>query len=236
MPSLSTLRVVVVSALVVLVRSSFASGEALPVVASRLVTGPASHVDLTNNAVQPVTAWTLVVTTTSQDGTVHRSTETIDAYLSEVTREFAGSPERVDRLMPGQTREIALEPAGTGAVAEVTAVVLEDGTALGDPEILDSVFEHRAKQRDELREVVALFDAVLPKARGTTALEQLRQGFAAQAGPAESGAHQSAREAVDMYLQRATPANTDAIDQLIRKYADIVRREYELAERHSKRK
>src|SRR5207344_3002321 len=107
-------------------------GAELPVVASHLVTGPNSHVDLTNTSMQPVTAWTLVVTTTQKDGTVHRSTETIDAYLSEVTKEFAGH-DKVDRLLPGQTREIALDPAGTGAVAEVTAVILEDGTALGDP-------------------------------------------------------------------------------------------------------
>ena len=236
MPSLHSRRAAFACVLLVLVRSSLSYGEQLPVVASRLVTGPASHVDLTNTSMQPVTAWTLVVTTTGSDGSVHRSTETIDAYLSEVTREFASSSDRVDRLMPGQTREMALDPAGAGAVAEVTAVILEDGTALGDPEILASVFEHRAKQRDELREVVAVFDAVLPKARGTTALEQLKQGFAVQAAGAESGAHQSAREAVDAYLQRATPANAEAIDQLVRKYADIVRREFDLAERHSKRK
>src|SRR5262249_38667587 len=160
------------------VLASPAHGEQLPVAASHLVTGPTSHVDLTNTSTQPVTAWTLVVTTMNKDGSVHRSTETIDAYLSEVTREFAGSSDRVERRMPGQTRAIALDPTGAGAVAEVTAVILEDGTALGDPETLASVFEHRAKQRDELREVVTVFDAVLPKATGTTALEQLKQGFA----------------------------------------------------------
>jgi hypothetical protein len=35
-------------------------------------------------------------------------------------------------------------------------------------------------------------------------------------------------------LKRATPSNADAIDGLVRKYADIVKREYELAERHSR--
>jgi hypothetical protein len=230
------MRIIYACALVAVILSSPVRGEPLPVATSRLVTGPMSHVDLTNNAAQPVTAWTLLVTTTGKDGSVHRSTETVDAYLSEVTREVAGSSDKVDRLMPGQAREIALDPAGPGAVAEVTAVIFEDGTALGDRETIDSVFEHRAKQRDELREVVAVFDAVLPKARGTTALEQLKQGFATQAAHTESGAHQSAREAVDVYLQRATAANADAIDQLVRKYADIVRREYELAEKHSKRK
>ena len=208
----------------------------LPVVASRLVTGPSSHVDLTNTSTQPVTAWTLVVTTTQQDGTVHRATETIDAYLSEVTKEFAGMSARVERLLPGQTREIALDPAGTGAIAEVTAVILQDGTALGDQEALASVFEHRARERDQLHEVVNVFESVLPSARGVAALEGLKRAFAVQAPQGESPAHQSAREAVDAYLQRATPANADAIDQLLRTYADIVRREYDLAEKHSHRK
>ena len=89
-------------------------GAELPVAASHLVTGPNSHVELTNTSSQPVTAWTLVVTTTEKDGTTHRSTETVDAYLSEVTKEFSGMSDRVDRLLPGQSREIALEPAGRG--------------------------------------------------------------------------------------------------------------------------
>jgi DNA polymerase III delta prime subunit len=144
--------------------------------------------------------------------------------------------DKVDRLLPGQTREIPLDPAGTGATAEVTAVILQDATALGDQETIASVFEHRARERDQLRQVVDVFDAVLPSARGVAALEDLKRGFAVQAPQGESAAHQSAREAVDAYLQRATPATADAIDQLVRKYADIVRREYELAEKHSRRK
>jgi hypothetical protein len=208
----------------------------LPVEASHLVTGPNSHVDLTNSSNQPVTAWTLVVTTMEKDGTTRRVTETIDAYLSEVTKEFSGMSAKVDRLMPGQTREIALDPVGAGAVAEVTAVVLQDGTALGDPETIASVFEHRATERDQLREVVDVFGAVLPSAHGIAALEGLKRAFAVPASQGESAAHQSAREAVDSYLQRATPATAEPIDQLLRQYADIVRREYELAAKHSQRK
>jgi hypothetical protein len=208
----------------------------LPVVASRLVTGPASHVDLTNTSSQPVTAWTLVVTTMEKDGRTHRAVETIDAYLSEVTREFVGASEKVDRLMPGQTREIMLDPVGAGATAEVTAVILEDGTAAGDRETIASVFEQRARQRDELRTVVQVFDAVLPSTHGAAALEDLGRRFASQSSPDESPAHRAAREAVESYRQRSTAANVDAIDQLLRKYADIVRREYGLADKHSQRK
>jgi hypothetical protein len=143
---------------------------------------------------------------------------------------------RVERLLPGQTREIAIDPAGAGATAEVTAVILQDGTALGDAEALASVFEHRAQERDQLHEVVNVFESVLPSSRGAAALEGLKRAFAVQSPQGESAAHQSAREAIDVYVQRVTPANADAVDQLLRAYADIVRREYDLAEKHSHRK
>ena len=224
------------TALVVGLAATVLQGADLPVVASALVTGPVSRVDLTNTATQPVTAWTLVTTTKETDERTHRTVETIDAYLSEVTREFVGASERVDRLMPGETRRIMLDPVASGSTVEVTAVILEDGTALGDDETLTSVFEHRLKERHALREVFDVFNAVLPSTRGTAALEALKQRLVPAASKEETPAHRSAREAVDAYLARTTAANVDAIDQLIRKYADIVRREYELAEKHSRRK
>jgi hypothetical protein len=211
-------------------------GADLPVVTSGLVVGPVSRIDLTNTSRQPVTSWTLVVTTRETDGRTRRAVETIDAYLSEVTREFVGASDRVDRLMPGETRRFMLDPVSSGATVEVTAAILDDGTAIGDEETIASVFEHRAKERDALRTVVDAFDAVLPSTRGTPALEALKQRFTAVDPSQETPAHRSAREAVDAYLQRTTSANVDAIDQLVRKYADVVRREYELADRHSRRK
>jgi len=223
-------------ALFVLAAASRVVAADLPVVVSNLTTGASSHVDLTNTSNQPATAWTLVVTTNEGGGQTRRASETIDAYLSEVTRDFAGTSAAVDRLMPGQTRQMMLDPVASGAKAEVTAVVLEDGTALGDEEALASVFESRAKERDDLREVSTVFSAVLPSMKGTEALQALKQRFSTPAGSSESVAHQAVRQAIDSYLQRASAANIDSIDQLVRKYADIVRREYELAERHSRRK
>jgi len=207
----------------------------LPVVASRLVTGPNSHVDLTNTSEQPVTSWTIVLTT-DQGGVTRQVRRTVDAYLAEVTKDLPGMSAAVDRLMPGQTRETPIDPAAPGTKVEVTAVVLQDGTALGDEEILASVFEQRAHERDQLHEVVDLFERVLSSSKGIPALEGLKQAFAIQAPGGESPPHQSAREAVDAYLQRAIPATEDAIDKLIRNYASIFRREYDLAEKHSQRK
>lgn len=207
----------------------------LPVVARNLVTGPMSRVELVNNASQPVTAWTLVITTNEKDGRSRRAVETVDAYLSEVTRDFPGMTEKVDRLMPGQSRTIELDSAAPGSTAEVTAVILEDGTAAGDPDTIASIFGQRAKERDQLKDVVDVFNAVLPSSKGIAALEEMKKRFETRSSQ-ETTPHRAAREAIDAYLQRANPSNADAIDGLVRQYADIVKREYDLAVRHSRPK
>jgi hypothetical protein len=191
--------------------------------------GPASHVDLTNTSF----ARHGVDAGRDDDGEGRPDASSCRdnrCGLSEVTREFVGASEKVDRLMPGQTAR-SCWTAG-GATAEVTAVILEDGTSAGDRETIASVWIG-ARQRDELRAVVQVFDAVLPSTHGAAALEDLGRRFARQSSPDESPAHRAAREAVEAYRQRSTAANVDAIDQLLRKYADIVRREYELADKHS---
>src|SRR5256885_1637068 len=66
-----------------------------PVSVSNLVTGPQSHVRLTNTASQPVTAWSLAITTSTGANRTHGEVETVDGYLSEVTRGLPGSSERL---------------------------------------------------------------------------------------------------------------------------------------------
>ena len=74
------------------------------------------------------------------------------------------------------------QPEAKGTVRNVEvgkqAVILEDGTGIGDRETIQSVFEHRARERDQLRDVVQVFDAVLPSTRGAAALEELKRRFA----------------------------------------------------------
>jgi len=205
-----------------------------PVVARNLVTGPMSRVELVNTASQPVTAWTLVITTNEKDRS-RRAVETVDAYLSEVTRDFPGMTDKVDRLMAGQSRTIELDPVAPGSTAEVTAVIFQDGTAAGDRDTIASIFEQRVRERDQLKEVVDVFNAVLPSSKGIAALEEMKKRFAATSGQ-ETTPHRAAREAIDAYLQRANASNADAIDALVRKYADIVKREYDLAVQHSRQK
>src|SRR4029077_5888979 len=103
----------------------------IPVTVSQVVTGSSSHVRITNTSPQAVTAWSLATTSVSGDRT-HREVYTADGYLSEVTHGLAGARRNGGRWMPGESRELPLDPLPQGATVEVIAVVLNDGTALGD--------------------------------------------------------------------------------------------------------
>jgi hypothetical protein len=208
----------------------------LPLVVSQLVTGPGSQVQLTNTGTQPVNAWSLAITTSAGAGRTHQEVRTVDAYLSEATRGIAGFPEKLDHLNAGQARVIQLDPLPADAAVRVVAVVLEDGTAAGDPNVIKSIFERRVIERDELRAVVETFNAVLAAQRGLPALEELKRRLAASSPQQESTPHRAAREAVDSYWQRATPENADQIEQLLRGYVALVERQHALAVRHSQQK
>jgi hypothetical protein len=222
---------IVTVALTVVVR-----GAELPLVASNLTTGPNSHLRLTNTAEQPVTAWSLAITAPVADGQTRRFEETVDAYLSEITRDLTGSTDKLDRLLPGQAREISLQQVATGSSVEVIAVVLQDGTALGDVRTIQSIFERRQMERDDLRAVADIFSAVLPSTTGIPAFEELKRRFANPPQRSESTPMRSARDAVDAYLKVITLDNADALTQQLRSYADLVQRQHELAVRHSQQK
>ena len=72
--------------------------------------------------------------------------------------------------MPGQSRDIPLDPLPPGATVEVIAVVLDDGTAIGDEQVIAPIFAKRAKERDALKAVVDAFNEVLPAEHGAEAL------------------------------------------------------------------
>jgi hypothetical protein len=206
----------------------------LPVTISQVATGPASHVTLTNTASQPVTAWALATTTRTETGRTRREVETADGYLSEITHGLAGSSERLERLLPRQSRQITLDPLPAGAVLEVIAVVLDDGSAMGDEQVIASIFARRASERDALRAVVDAFNDVLQTRHGAEALDALRDRLTAIAGREQSLPCRAALDAVETYRGRGGSA--DAIDQSLRTYAAFVTREYELAAKHAQMK
>ena len=150
-----------------------------PLIVSDLVTGDASHVRITNSGSQPVTAWSLAATTEPAPGRTHREVYTTDGYLSEVTHGLPRAAERLERLMPGESRDLPLDPLSAGAKVEVIATVLDDRTAIGDEEALRAIFANRKKERDALKSVVDAFNEVLPAMHGAEALSALRDRFRA---------------------------------------------------------
>jgi hypothetical protein len=204
-----------------------------PLIVSDLVTGDASHVRITNSGSQPVTAWSLAATTEPAPGRTHREVYTTDGYLSEVTHGLPRAAERLERLMPGESRDLPLDPLPAGAKVEVVATVLDDRTAIGDEEALRAIFANRMKERDALKSVVDAFNEVLPAMHGAEALSALRDRFRAIVAREDNVPCRAALDAVQAYQGKADAAQIDAS---LRTYADFVTREYQLAAKHSERK
>lgn len=209
------------------------SAAEIPLKVSDVATGPQSHVQLTNTSSQPVTAWSLAAVTQAEGGRTRREVYTVDGYLSELTHGLPGAAEHRERLMPGQSRQVPLDQLPTGATVEPVAAVLDDGTAIGDEAALTQIFANRAKERDALKAVADGFAEVLPAKHGADAIAALTERFNALVQRDGSIPCRAALEAVQS-LQRGMPA--DQIDQALQKYADFVKRQYELAAKHSQRK
>ncbi len=224
------------TAVAAILLGAFVQAAQFPLIAGSLIAGPNSRVQLTNRGDQPVTAWALAVTTPAVDGQSRRFEETVDAYLSEITRDLPGATDKLNRLLPGEGREVPLQSVPAGSSVEIVAVVLQDGTAMGDARTIELIFERRRMERDDLRSVVDVFGAVLPATTGMAALQELQRRFASGFQRPDSTPVRAAREAVDAYLKVATPENADALVQQLRAYADLVERQYELAVRHSQQK
>jgi hypothetical protein len=110
---------------------------------------------------------------------------------------------------------------------------MDDGTAVGEEAALASIFANRVKERDALKAVVDVFDAVLARQRGAEALAALRDRFKALVQQNDSVPCHAALDAVQAYERKA---QAPEIDASLRAYADFVNREYQLAAKHSQRR
>jgi hypothetical protein len=215
-----------------LLLSAVAHAADMPLAVSNLVTGAPSHVRLTNASSQPVTAWSLAATSPSATG-MHREVYTADGYLSEATHGLPGSNPQLERLMPGESRQLPLDPLPPGSTVEVIAAVLDDGTAVGDGAALAAIFAKRARERDALKAIVDGFADVLPAKHGAEALAALRERFAALVQRDDAVPCRAALAAVQTYQQKTS---ADEIDRALQQYASFVGREYDLAARHAERR
>jgi hypothetical protein len=212
--------------------SAIGHGSELPLTVDQVVTGAGSHVRVTNTGNQPITAWSLAAIASQGDRT-HREVYTADAYLSEVTQGLPGSSDLLNRLQPGEARDLPLDPLPAGARVEVLAVVLNDGTAAGDEQILAAIFDKRMKERDALHAVMEAFDDVLATRHGPAALDALKERLTALVRENEAVPCRAALDAVETYASGSDP---DKIDQSLKTYSAFVAREYELAARHARRR
>jgi len=204
-------------------------------VTGRLIAGPPPQVELKNTGTHAVTAWSFAVVSPTPRGT-HREVHSADVYLSEVTRGLPRAEAHLDWIRPGETRAVPVDAAPAGASVEIVALVFDDGSAVGDPAAITSVFDHRASERDELKKVVDTFNATMQAKRGVAALEELKQRFAAIAGAQESVPQRTAREAVEVWLQKAAGGAEGQIDESVRTYVAFVTRQYEAASKHAAQK
>ena len=121
-----------------------------------------------------------------------------------------------------------------GATVEIVAVVLDDGTALGDETVIGSIFARRAKERDALGAVARRSRTCCAPRTGSRRSMRCAAGCTAIAQREESLPCRAAIDAVDRYrTARADPA---AIDQSLGTYAAFVTREYDIAAKHAQRK
>ena len=217
---------------IALVSTATAAAVEMPLSVSDIVPGTPGHVRLTNTSRQPVTAWSLA-TTQSSNGRTHREVHTADGYLSEATHGIPGASVALERLMPGESRRVPVDPLPAGASVDVAAAVLDDGTGIGDEEALSAIFARRAKERDALGAVVAAFKEVLPAKHGADALAELRQRLAALVQREDAVPCRAALDAVQTYQLKT---NAEEIDRSLETYAAFVAREYDLAARHSQRR
>ena len=213
--------------------AAVAAAAEMPLKVSDVATGAQSHVRLTNTANQPVTAWSLAATSQAEGGRTHREVFTVDGYLSELTHGLPGAAEHLERLMPGQSRQISIDAQPAGTTVDVIAAVLDDGTAIGDAPVLGEIFAKRARERDALKAVADAFKEVLSARHGTEAMAALSERFKALAQRDDSIPCRAALEAVQTFERKGAP---DQIDQSLRTYADFVTKQYELAARHAQRK
>jgi hypothetical protein len=217
---------------ILLMLSASASAADPPLTVSQLVTGASSRVRVTNNGSQAITAWSLAAISTTGERT-HREVYTADGYLSEITHGLPGSSDLLDRLGPGEARELPLDPLPEGSTVEVVAIVFDDGSAAGDEGIVQSIFARRAKERDALEAVVSAFNEVLATEHGTAALDALGGRLRAVLQAEETVPCRAALDAVASYARTTDPAQ---IDQSLKTYQGFVAREYALAKKHSQRR
>src|SRR5438876_7323180 len=103
-----------------------------------------NQVELRNTGTQAINAWAFAISSPNASGGIHRVFHSADVYMSEVTGDLHGAAPHLQRLMPGQSRAVPVDPIPADASLQLLAVVLDDDTAVGDEQTIASFFQKRA--------------------------------------------------------------------------------------------
>lgn len=196
----------------------------------------ASQVDLRNTGTRPINAWAFAVSTPNPNGGIHRVFYSADVYMSEVTGDLQGAAPHLRVLMPSERRAVPVDAMPADATIQTIAVIFDDNSAVGDEQTIAGLFQKRAADRDELKQVVDAFASVLSSARGNAALRSLQQRFAVGGSAEESAPRRSARDAVNAWLQRPAGASDADVDRAIQSYVEFVTRQHSVAEKRAARR
>jgi len=192
---------------------------------------------LTSSATQPATAWSVTVVVADPNGTVIRqSAITLDEYRADAQRGTVSEDEIAGSLLrPRQTRRFELPgPFDPRLVLTVTpvAMVFLDGTSIGDPLLIESIFHRRAAERDARAEMLQQLLDVRTRYVGPAALQEaiarLSRSITPDPGHVRRACQKDLREAL-------TRSRDDAIDPMaeLSRQIEIVRREYNAAVQHA---
>ena len=126
----------------VLALSGVLAAAEMPLRVGDLVTGPPTHVRVTNTSTLAVTAWALAATIAERQRR-HSSAGLFGRRLSERGHARSAELERAHRAAHARRiARVALDPLPAGPTVDVIAAVLDDGTAVGDEDALRAIFEN----------------------------------------------------------------------------------------------
>lgn len=175
------------------------------------------RISAVNSGKQPITAFAIRLRATYADGSVW-SGDTRLEYFPSLGQPVNPAAKDWGGLAPGDTRVTTARyqepPPGDSSVrlsAEVAAVVYDDRTAAGDPDVLAGIFEDRAVESAELdrwcRQIPGIFGR--PVARtDVTALIGLR---AAETSSSTLSPHEaSLRRKIDQQIEAALVSAFDS--------------------------
>jgi hypothetical protein len=218
-----------------------ASAQPLPLLITDVQVNPAGHLEyaLLNTTPQPATAWSVALTVRRPDGSLSRRMRiTTDSFINEArrgTRPDSAIDEQL--LMPNTPRQFTLPGpfAGTPELTS-TALVLTDGTSLGDAIAIDDIFRLRVAEREARRQIL---DQIREVQRSRVGLDALQEAKTRLTHPVSSdmaaAVWENARQQVTILLEQATNNRADPTADLARLVARL-EREFNATVKHSVRR